>query len=156
VTSRGRLAGKRIPLHQAPKLQKNSDHHMLYFEHELLPRFNLSNTIPRIDLKVLSSDPILLRSVVAVANAHAAYRSANQKALSLSKIQDRNDALRVFRKHLMGTHTDEANNSLFIAKLLLCILDGIVEPITESSATHHHLVEGKAILKQWKGMPGIF
>lgn len=158
VASRGRLAGKKIPLFLPPVLQKNHDHHMLYFENELLPRFNLTNTVPRVDLKILSQDPILLQSVVAVANAHAhaAYRSSNEKALSLSKIQDRNDALRMFRKHLMGVHTDEVNNSLFIANVLLCILDGIIEPIKETSATHHHLVGGKAILKQWAGMRGIY
>jgi len=156
VASRGRLAGKKIPLYQAPVLQKNADHHILYFENELLPRFNLSNTVPRVDLKLLAQDPILLQSVVAVANAHATYRSANEKALSLSKIQDRNNALRMFRKQLMSTQTDETNNSLFIANVLLCILDGIIEPITESSATHHHLMGGKAILKQWKGMHDVF
>jgi hypothetical protein len=156
VASRGRLAGKKIPLYQAPVLQKTADHHMLYFENELLPRFNLSNTVPRVDLRMLSKDPILLQSVVAVANAHATYRSANENALSLSKIQDRNNALRMFRKHLMGSHTDDDNGSLFIANVLLCILDGIIEPITESSATHHHLLGGKAILKQWKGMRDVF
>jgi hypothetical protein len=156
VASRGRLAGKKIPLCQAPILQKNTDHHILYFENELLPRFNLSNTVPRVDLKQLSEDPILLQSIVAVANAHATYRSANEKALSLSKIQDRNNALRMFRKQLMSTQTNETSNSLFISNVLLCILDGIIEPITESSATHHHIMGGKAILKQWKGMRDVF
>lgn len=156
VASRGRLAGRKIPLYQPPVLQKNHGHHLLYFEHELLPRFNLTNTVPRLDLSILSQDPILLQSVVAVANAHAAYRSANEKALSLSKIQDRNDALRMFRKQLMTEHTDEANNSLFIANVLLCILDGIIEPLKQTSATHHHIVGGKAILKQWAGMRGIY
>jgi hypothetical protein len=157
VASRGRLAGKKIPLYQPPMLlQKNSDSHMLYFEKELLPRFNLSNTVPHLDLEMLSKDPILLQSVVAVSNAHYAYRSANVQALCLTTIQDRNDALRMFRKHLMGAHTDEINNSLFIANVLLCILDGIIEPSKDSSATHHHLVGGKAILKQWSGMRGVF
>lgn len=155
VASRGRLAGKKIPLYQPPALVKTADHHMLYFEHELLPRFNISNTVMRLDLSELSRDPTLLQSVVAVANAHATYRSVNEKALSLSKIEDRNNALRLFRKQLMSSHTDEANSSLFIANVLLCILDGIIEPITESSATHHHIIGGKAILKQWKGMGDI-
>jgi len=57
---------------------------------------------------------------------------------------------------MIGTQTDETNNSLFIANVLLCILDGIIEPITESSATHHHLSGGRAILKQWKGMRDVF
>jgi hypothetical protein len=156
VASRGRLAGKKIPLCQAPVLHKSTDHHILYFENELLPRFNISNTVPRVDLKVLSEDPILLQSIIAVANAHATYRSANEKALSLSKIQDRNNALRMFRKQLMSTQSDVTSSSLFISNVLLCILDGIIEPITESSATHHHLMGGKAILKQWKGMRDVF
>ncbi|KAH6703219.1 fungal-specific transcription factor domain-containing protein [Leptodontidium sp. MPI-SDFR-AT-0119] len=155
VASRGRLAGKKIPLYQPTALIKTADHHMLYFSQEVLPRFTISNSVMHLDLAELSKDPVLLQSIVAVANAHATYRSANEKALSLSKIEDRNSALRLFRKHLMGAHTEEVNHSLFIANVLLCILDGIIEPITESSATHHHIIGGKAILKQWKGMGGI-
>ena len=157
VASRGRLAGKKIPLYQAPVLQRNQDHHLLYFENELLPRFNLTNTVPQLDLKILACDPILLQSVVAVANAHQtyAYRSPDEQA-SLARIQDRNNALRMFRKHLIAAHNDEVNNSLFIANVLLCILDGIIEPSTTESATHYHLVGGKAILKHWGGVKGIF
>jgi hypothetical protein len=169
VASRGRLAGKKIPLYQsqppspslqtqivaAPVLKKTADHHMLYFEKELLPRFNISNAATPLDLKLLSKDPILLQSVIAVANAHATYRSANESSLSLSRIQDRNNALKLFRQHLMGTQTNETSSSLFIANVLLCILDGIVEPLTETSAVSAHLVGGKAILKQWKGMRDI-
>jgi hypothetical protein len=151
------LAGKKIPLAPSITLQKNQDHHLLYFENELLPRFNLTNTVPQVDLKILAQDPILLQSVVAVANAHQtyAYRRPDEQA-SLARIQDRNNALRMFRKHLIAAHNDEVNNSLFIANVLLCILDGIIEPSTETSATHHHLVGGKAILKHWGGVKGIF
>ncbi|KAH8656497.1 fungal-specific transcription factor domain-containing protein [Tricladium varicosporioides] len=156
VASRGRFAGKKIPLYHPPTLQKNTDHHLMYFENELLPRFNLTNTVPTIDLKILEKDPVLLQSVVAVAYAHAAYRSEDGKALSLQKIQTRNRALKAFREQLMGVQSDQLSGSLFIANVLLCILDGIIEPITESSATHHHLVGGKAILKQWAGVRGVF
>ncbi|KAI6717269.1 hypothetical protein JHW43_000172 [Diplocarpon mali] len=157
VASRGLLAGKKIPLpmYNPPVMVKSNEHHMLYFEYELLPRFTISNNVMRIDLSELSKDPILLQSVVAVANAHATYRSVNAKALSLSKIEDRNNALGLFRKHLMGSHSDEASHSLFIANVLLCILDGIIEPVTESSATHYHLLGGQAILQQWKGVGDI-
>lgn len=139
----------------APVQKKTNEHHMLYFEKELLPRFNISNAMTPIDLKLLSKDPILLQSVIAVANAHAAYRSANESSLSLSRIQDRNNALKLFRQHLMGQHNNETSSSLFIANVLLCILDGIVEPLTESSAVSAHLVGGKAILKQWTNMREI-
>ena len=157
MASRGRLAGQKIPMYQAPVLQKNNDHHILYFENELLPRFNLSNTVPNLDLKFLIQDPILFQSVIAVANAHHtyAYRSLDEKS-SLSKIQDRNNALKMFRKHLMVANNDGVYNSLFIANVLLCILDGIVEPNTETSATHHHLLGGKAILKHWGGAQAVF
>ena len=146
-----------MPLDQTPTLQRNQDFHILYFENELLPRFNLTNTVPSVDLKILSQDPILVQSIIAVANAHQtyAYRSPDDKSV-LSKIQDRNTALRLFRKNLMAAHNDEVNTSLFIANVLLCILDGIIEPSTESSATHYHLVGGKAILKHWGGLEGIF
>ena len=164
VASRGHLAGKKIPkpitslsLSQSPVLQKDSDHHILYFERELLPRFNISNTIPTVDLNLLARDPILIQSVIAVANAHHTYynRESDEK-LSLSRIQERNNALRVFRQHLMTAENDAVNSSLFIANVLLCILDGIVEPSAEKSATHHHLMGGKALLKHWGGMASIF
>jgi hypothetical protein len=158
VASRGRLAGKKIPLYQAPVLQRNLDNHLLYFENELLPRFNISNTVPTIDLTFLSRDPILSQSIIAVANAHQTYASGSaDDNLSVARIQDRNNALRMFRKHLMAAHEEDANNSLFIANVLLCILDGIIEPTSDSSnATHHHLVGGKAILKHWGGVRDIF
>ncbi|KAG9233923.1 fungal-specific transcription factor domain-containing protein [Amylocarpus encephaloides] len=156
VASRGRFAGKKVPLYPPPKMRKNNDHHLMYFAKELLPRFNLTNTVPVIDLKMLEKDPVLLQSAVAVAHAHAAYRTDDGKALSLQRIQSRNRALKVFREQLMGSPSDDMTGSLFIANVLLCILDGIIEPISDSSATHHHLVGGKAILKQWPGAKGVF
>lgn len=158
IASRGRLKGKKTPLYQLPTpARRNQEQHLLYFKNELLPRFNLTNTVPQLDLRILSRDPILLQSVIAVANAHQtyAYRSPDEHA-SLARIKDRNDALRLFRKHLVAAHDDEVNSSLFIANVLLCILDGIIEPSSESSATHHHLVGGKAILKHWRGVKEIF
>jgi hypothetical protein len=158
IALRGRLAGKKIPLYQPPSSQKNHNHDLLYFENELLPRFTISNTVPRgLDLAALSRDPILLRSVVAVGTAHQASRSSHADVTLSSKNQDRNYAIRIFRKNLAGTHTDEVNNSLFIANVLLCILDGIIEqPSIEDAATHYHLLGGKAILNQWGGVHGIF
>lgn len=97
---------------------------------------------------------MLLQSVLAVANAHEASRG--DEGMGLQKIQSRNRALRVFRENLMGAPTDDVTGSLFIANVLLCILDGIIEPVSDSSATHHHLVGGKAILKQWAGVRGVF
>lgn len=157
VASRGRLAGKKIPLYHPPTFQRNQDTHILYFENELLPRFNLTNTVPSLDLKSLARDPVLIHSVIAVANAHEMYahRTADGGAI-VARIRDRNNALRLFRQNLSGAHNDAVNNSLFIANVLLCILDGIIEPSTETSATHHHLVGGKAILKHWGGVGDIF
>lgn len=156
VASRGRLAGRKVPVPPKPLLlRQNSDGHMLYFEKELLPRFNLTNTVPHLNLEILSKDPILMQSVIAVSNAHYSYRSANVKELSLETIKGRSEAIKLFRTHLMGAHTDEINKSLFIANVLLCILDGIIEPSKDSSATHHHLAGGKAILQQWAGMKSV-
>lgn len=157
VASRGRLAGKKVPLAPSRALTSpgGQDEYMLYFEHELLPRFNLSNRGPKLDLKALAGDPVLLQSVLAVSNAHRTYRGSPDSSSSLAKIRERNNALRVFRKGLAGTQSDELNRSLFMANVLFCILDGIIEPVTKDSATHHHLVGGKAILRQWGGQRGI-
>jgi hypothetical protein len=39
---------------------------------------------------------------------------------------------------------------LFIANVLLCILDGVIDPNDESAACHVHYRGGRAILSQWK------
>ncbi|RFU31508.1 hypothetical protein B7463_g4828, partial [Scytalidium lignicola] len=158
VASRGRLAGKKIPLYRPPTLQKNRDQYMLYFEAEVLPRFTIANNVLRVDLENLSRDPILLHSVVAVANAHQTYRNtaAPDPSSALSKLKDRNGAIKMFRKNLSDAHNStEVNNSLFLANVLLCILDGIIEPSTKETPTHHHLLGGKAILSQWGGAQEI-
>jgi hypothetical protein len=159
VASRGRLAGQKMPvqIQRAPALQRNRDSYLLYFEKELLPRFNLSNTVPQLDLNILSRDPILLQSAIAVANAHQtyAYRNPDENA-SLARIRDRHYALQLFREHLSSANNDEFNKSLFIANVLLCILDGILEPSSQTSAIHHHLAGGKAILNHSGGVAGIF
>lgn len=157
VASRGRLAGQKIPLCRPPTIRKNSDHHLLYFEHELLPRFNISNTIPRVNLASLARDPLLLQSIVAVGTAHQTYRNTSVGAeSSLTKSQDRKHAIRMFRKNLSGSHSEEVNTSLFLANVLLCMLDGMIEQQNnDDSAAHHHIVGGKAILGQWGGVSSI-
>ncbi|KAH8591504.1 fungal-specific transcription factor domain-containing protein [Bisporella sp. PMI_857] len=157
IASRGRNANRKVPIYNAPTIHRNNDHHILYFETELLPRFNLSNTVLNIDLKLLIDDPILFQSAVAVANAHHTYAyQISDDVSALSRIEDRKNALRIFRKHLMAANNDAIKGSLFMSNVLLCILDGIVEPNTESATTHHHLLGGKAILNHWGGANAIF
>jgi hypothetical protein len=57
---------------------------------------------------------------------------------------------------MAAENSDEIHNSLFIANVLLCILDGIIEPTPESTAAHYHILGGKAILKHWGGVQAIF
>ncbi|RDW73457.1 hypothetical protein BP6252_07364 [Coleophoma cylindrospora] len=157
IASRGRLAGQKIPLDRPLMVRRNSDHHLMYFENELLPRFNLSNTIPRFSLASLAGDPLVLQSVIAIGAAHSSYRSASSDpATSLTKSQDRSSAIRIFRENLSGKQSEEVHNSLFMANVLLCMLDGIIDQqSTQDAATHHHILGGKAILNQWGGAPGI-
>lgn len=131
---------------------------MLYFAGEVLPRFTISNNKMHVDLENLSRDPVLLQSVVAVANAHQTYRTtqAPDPSTALSKLKDRTGAIKMFRMNLLDAHNSPTvNNSLFLANVLLCILDGIIEPSTEDAATHHHLLGGKAILSQRVGVQDI-
>jgi hypothetical protein len=73
------------------------------------------------------------------------------------KSQDRSFAIKMFRKKLTDTQSDKASSSLFLANVLLCMLDGIIEkPSNNDTAPHLHLVGGKAILKNWGGVREIF
>lgn len=153
IASRGRLAGQKIPLNRPPVIQKNSDHHLMYFENELLPRFNLSNTIPQFSLGSLAGDPLLLQSIIAIGAAHSSYRSASSDlTTSLTKSQDRSFAIRIFRENLSGKQSEKVYNSLFLANVLFCMLDGIIDQqSSQHTATHLHISGGKAILNQWGG-----
>ncbi|EEA20751.1 hypothetical protein TMatcc_000740 [Talaromyces marneffei ATCC 18224] len=133
-----------------------ADELMLYFEHIVIDRFNLSTQPVLVDLVAVNKYPALRYSVTAVANAHQqlTYRPGQHDAF-LSKRTARLKAIYNFRTQLENpTHHRKARRvpplDLFLANVLLCILDGVIDPNDESAACHVHYRGGRAILSQWK------
>lgn len=133
-----------------------ADELMLYFEHIVIDRFNLSTEPFLVDLVAVNKYPALRYSVTAVANAHQqlTYCYGRHDAF-LSKRTARLKAIYNFRTQLENpTHHKKSRRvlplDLFIANVLLCILDGVIDPDDESAACHVHYRGGRAILSQWK------
>lgn len=133
-----------------------ADELMLYFEHIVIDRFNLSTEPVLVDLVAVNKYPALRYSVTAVANAHQqlSYCPGRHDAF-LSKRTARLKAIYNFRTQLEDpTHHRKSRRvlplDLFIANVLLCILDGVIDPNDESAACHVHYRGGRAILSQWK------
>lgn len=75
---------------------------MLYFEHEVVDRFNISPDRIRVDLLSVCKDPALRQSVTAVANAHHfLYLQQSPHDAALAKKKARLEAIQVFRKQLL-------------------------------------------------------
>lgn len=131
---------------------------MLYFEYVVVDRFSLSTQPVLVDLASIYKYPVLRYSATAVANAHQQLslcssrrhdsficrRSARLKAIQNVRTQLQNPCQQVLvsRQFLPL--------DLFIANVLLCILDGVIDPHDEGAAAYVHYRGGRAILSQWK------
>lgn len=140
---------------QVPSLV-TADELMLYFEHIVIDRFNLSTEPILVDLAAVNKYPALRYSVTAVANAHQqlTYRPRRHDAF-LSRRTARLKAIYYFRTQLENPTQHKKSRrvlplDLFIANVLLCILDGVIDPNDDSAACHVHFRGGRAILSQWK------
>jgi hypothetical protein len=134
---------------------------MLYFEHEVVDRFNLSSGRIPVDLLSIYKDPALLQSVTAVANAHHSFhRRLGHGNAALDNKKARLSAIQIFRKQLVAPSQLRSNLpsafDLFITNVLLCILDGVIDPDDEGAATFWHYRGGKAILSQWRIQEQLF
>lgn len=157
-----------------PTLVMTADHLMLYFQYEVVDRFNVARDRLQVDVGSACKDPVLLQSVTAVANAHHflyARRSPRDETI-LEKKMARLSAIRMFRERLqmpcfrqqqqqavaeVDSQLDTtAVKDLFVTNVLLCILDGIIEPEDEGAATYLHFRGGRAILTQWGFLDQLF
>ncbi|OKL60439.1 hypothetical protein UA08_04321 [Talaromyces atroroseus] len=134
-----------------------AEHLMLYFERIVVDRFNLSSKPVLIDLASVYKYPALRYSVTAVANAHQQLsHCSGRRDAFLSKRTTRLKAIHNFRMQLQSPYQQLLAQrrfvplDLFIVNVLLCILDGVIDPHDESAATHVHYRGGRAILGQWK------
>ncbi|KAL1967538.1 hypothetical protein VTN77DRAFT_3053 [Rasamsonia byssochlamydoides] len=134
---------------------------MLYFEHEVVDRFNLSPGRIQVDLLSVYKDPALRQSVTAVANAHhLLYLRQSPHDAVLAKKKARLEAIQLFRKQLLAHDpprtTSPSAFDLFVTNVLLCILDGVIDPDDEGAATYWHFRGGRAILSQWRLQEQLF
>lgn len=133
-----------------------ADDLMLYFEHIVIDRFNLSTEPVLVDLVAVNKYPALRYSATAVAKAHQQLSSClGHHDAFLSKRTARLKAIYNFRTQLENPTQHKKSRrvlplDLFIANVLLCILDGVIDPNDESAACHVHYRGGRAILSQWK------
>ncbi|KAN0084704.1 fungal-specific transcription factor domain containing protein [Elaphomyces granulatus] len=147
---------------RAPATDLTSDQLLLYFEHEVVDRFNLSPDPLLIDLLSISKDPAVQQSVTAVANAHHfLYMRQTPKAGTLAKRKARQDAIQLFRRQLQqspisAARGESAAAGLFLTNVLFCILDGMIDPNEEAPAALWHFRGGIAILNWWKPADQLF
>lgn len=161
-----------------PAFVMTADHLMLYFQHEVLDRFNVARDRLDVDVGSACSDPALLQSVTAVANAHHfLYARRSPQDAVVAKKMARLTAIKLFRerlqmprvrrqqeqqqRQLIHAGTDGSLDlafvkDLFITNVLFCILDGIIEPLDEGAATYLHFRGGRAILAQWGFLDQLF
>lgn len=153
VAARGRFAGQLLPVQSPtppPRIQSPSmpdDWQVLYFSREVLPRFSLMDGGPGIDPAWLVTDSSIHQAVIAVANAHRLFKNhaVQEETLSLIK-QARLSAIRSLRTRLQDSF-DLSHAVTFPSSVLLCMLDGIIEPQEDGPAAAYHLRGGRAILQ---------
>ncbi|KAJ9300344.1 transcriptional regulator family: Fungal Specific TF [Paecilomyces variotii] len=157
-----------------PAFVMTADHLMLYFQHELLDRFNVAKDRLQVDVGSACKDPALLQSVTAVANAHHfLYARRSQQHAVWAKKMARLTAIKLFRERLQMSRVRRRQQQLvktgadggldiasmkdlFVINVLFCILDGIIEPLDEGAATYLHFHGGRAILAQWGFLDQLF
>lgn len=140
---------------QIPGLSSHvtSEQLLLYFANVVVDRFSLSTDQISINLPSVYEEPALRDSVSAVANAHHVLSLyPGRPGVGLAKKRARWSAIHNFRARLECPSMESRTPGLdlFMANVLLCILDGVIDPHDESAATHMHYRGGRAILSQWK------
>lgn len=123
-----------------------------YFGSAVLPRFQIDDRLVKLDFDAVIQDQTLQQAILAVAEAHYAL---NSKSIStevvLLRKKARFRAIESFR-HLLDTEVFQESNAqqLFTINVLLCMLDGVIEPSDECNASICHLRGGFAILSKWR------
>jgi hypothetical protein len=128
---------------------------ILYFANAVLPRFQIPNDPIVLDYDVVSQDEPLQQAIVAVSQAHYALHSkVDIYDVSLLRKRAKQTAIEGFRKCLeQGVYSETSAQRLFAINILLCILDGMIQPEEDINASMCHLRGGFAILQQWTNTP---
>jgi hypothetical protein len=163
AASRGRLAESRSPksppspglMLATPSASLPLEHKevLMYFANAVLPRFQIPDEPINLDLESVTHDEALQQTVVAVAQAHYALNS-KVADMAIVRKRARQSAIEGFRKCLaQGVQSESSAQRLFAINILLCILDGMIEPSEELNASTCHLRGGFALLDQWANTP---
>ncbi|KAM3421364.1 hypothetical protein BST61_g1761 [Cercospora zeina] len=119
-----------------------------YFTNVVLPRYCLGDFVLSLDPNVLLQNDALQQAMLAMARAHYDMRAKYGSALARNRT--RQSAIATFRKQLASSACeDAAAEDLFSTNILFCLLDGMIEPTEETSASTLHLKGGFAILDRW-------
>lgn len=165
AASRGRLAEGRSPkspaspcaMLAAPSaaMPLERGEVIMYFANAVLPRFQISNEPIYLDFDTVLQDEALQQTVVAVAQAHYALHSkVDVYDMAIVRKRARQSAIEGFRQCLaQDVRSESSAQRLFAINILLCILDGMIEPSEELNASTCHLRGGFAILDQWTNTP---
>lgn len=123
-----------------------------YFNGAVLPRFQIDETLVHLDFNAVIHDDTLQQAILAIAEAHYAQNAkfTSTELVSVRK-RARHRAIESFR-HLLDTDVVQESTAqqLFTINVLLCMLDGVIEPSNEYNASICHLRGGFAILSRWK------
>lgn len=122
-----------------------------YFNDAVLPRFQIYEKMVQLDFNAVIQDQTLQQAILAVAKAHYALNSKIVNSdIVLVRRRARHSAIESFRHLLEAEISHESTaQQLFTINVLLCMLDGVIEPSDENNASVCHLRGGFAILSRW-------
>ncbi|PPJ55270.1 hypothetical protein CBER1_04306 [Cercospora berteroae] len=104
-----------------------------------------------LDHNILLQNEALHEAMLAMARAHFDMQSKHGSVATRSRT--RQSAIATFRKQLASSACeDAAAKDLFSTNVLFCLLDGMIEPTEETSASTLHLKGGFAILDRWENI----
>ena len=128
---------------------------ILYFVNAVLPRFQIPDEPIHVDYEAFLQDETLQQAIVAVSQAHYALHSkVDIFDVTLLRKRAKQTAIEGFRRCLeQGVQTEPSAQRLFAINILLCILDGMIQPAEDLNASVCHLRGGFAILEQWANTP---
>ena len=165
AASRGRLAEARSPKSPTSPdsilISPSTTHPLdkgeviLYFANTVLPRFQIPDEPIHLDFDIVLQDEALQQTVAAVSQAHYALHSkVDVYDIAIIRKRAGQSAIEGFRKCLArGVQSESSAQRLFAINILLCVLDGMIEPSEELNASTCHLRGGFAILDQWTNTP---
>ncbi|OWB61276.1 hypothetical protein B5S29_g2164 [[Candida] boidinii] len=129
------------------------DHQLLYFHKIIAPRLNALGQTFEVDLNLLCSNPLLNGLIKALSYSHLNVKlDSNFNIIEKSSL-NRINAIKLFSNSLKKKNeTPLSIEMLFTSCVLLCILDGIIEPKfsknLSNSLTINHLYGGRLILNE--------